>query len=551
MRKNIKYVFVVGGVMSGVGKGITTASLANIFKYKGHNVTAMKIDPYINVDAGTMNPVEHGEVFVLGDGDECDQDMGNYERFLNESLTRDNYMTTGRVYQSVIGKERSLSYKGKCVQVVPHIPLEVINRIQSAADKAEADIVFIEIGGTVGEYENLLFLEAIKMLKYQYPDDVAVVMVTFLPSAFDGGEVKTKPTQHAVRSLNAAGLFVDIIIARSRDGIDNIRKEKMANACFLPKENIISAPNVKNIYDIVGNFEKDKISSILVNKLNIKLNNLTAKTNPITALARKISKTEKELSIGVIGKYFDSGYYTVSDSYISVIEAIKYSGYSQNVKVNLTWINSLDFECSNKKESRDRLEELKKYDAIIVPGGFGSRGVEGIIIAIKYVRENNIPFLGICYGMQLAVVEYARNVMGLSDAHTTEVDPSTKNNIIDIQENQKGKLSSGDMGNSMRLGDYDCNIKVNTFAYKLYKSKKVTERHRHRYEVNNNYAERLEKFGMTISGYSDNKLVEIIELAQNKYFIGIQSHPEFLARPGNTHPLFDGLIVAAVNNKSS
>ncbi len=559
MQKNIKYVFVVGGVMSGVGKGITTASLANIFKYKGLAVTAMKIDPYINVDAGTMNPVEHGEVFVLGDGDECDQDMGNYERFLDVSLTRDNYMTTGRVYQSVIEKERSLAYKGKCVQVVPHIPLEVIERINNAAKKSEAEIVFVEIGGTVGEYENLLFLEAIKMLKYKSPDDIAIVMVTFLPSAFEDGETKTKPTQHAVRALNSVGLFPDIIIARSKDGIDEVRKEKIASMCSVPSSNIISAPNVTSIYDIVENFEKDKVSEILAKKLNIKLNKNLKITNPILELASNIKSSKKQINIAVIGKYFDSGDYTVSDSYISVIEAIKYSGYKNNVKVNLSWINSLDFDptslklrgagTKNKKELESNLNKLNDYDAIIVPGGFGSRGVEGIITAIKYIRENNIPFLGICYGMQLAVVEYARNVLKLKDAHTTEVNPNTKVNIIDLQENQKDKIKLGEMGNTMRLGDYVCNIKVGTLAHKLYKSKKVIERHRHRYEVNNKYISELESDGMTVSGYSDTQLVEIIEIPSHKYFIGIQSHPEFLARPGSTHPLFDGLISAAIKNK--
>lgn len=548
--KNLKYVFVVGGVMSGVGKGITTASLANIFKYKGAKVSAMKIDPYINVDAGTMNPVEHGEVFVLSDGDECDQDMGNYERFLDINLSRESYMTTGRVYLDVIKKERSLHYAGKCVQVVPHIPLEVISRIQNAAKKSDADIMFIEIGGTVGEYENLLFLEAVKMLKYNNEGDVAVVMVTFMPSAFEDGEIKTKPTQHAVRALNSVGLFPDIIIARSKGGIDKIRKEKIAQMCSVPSENIISAPNVNSIYDIVSNFEKDNISQILSKKLSLKLSKNINLTNPIVELSNKIKKVNKEIKIGIVGKYFDSGDFVVSDSYVSVIEAVKFSGYSAGIKVNLTWINSLDFEINDIKKRQEELIKLSDYDGIIVPGGFGSRGVEGIINAINYIRENNIPYLGLCYGMQLAVVEYARNVLGLKDANTTEINPKTKNNIIDIQENQKDKLAEANMGGSMRLGDYVCNIKEGTLAHKLYKNKKVIERHRHRYEVNDKYIKDLEKSGMLISGYSDKGLVEIVEIPKNKYFVGIQSHPEFLARPGRTHPLFDGLIAAAIKNKS-
>ncbi len=575
MKKDLKYVFIVGGVMSGVGKGITTASLANIFKYKGYAVSAMKIDPYINVDAGTMNPVEHGEVFVTHDGDECDQDMGNYERFLNVNLSRQNYMTTGRVYQSVIEKERALKYEGKCVQVVPHIPMEVISRINIAAEKEKAEIMFIEIGGTVGEYENLLFLEAIKMLKYKNPDNVATVMVSYLPTPFEGGEIKTKPTQHAVRALNAVGLFPDVIIARCKNSLDKIRKDKIAMMCSVPSESIISAPDVESIYDIVSNFEKDKVSEIIIKKLLLENKTNTKEKdgknilkNPVIELANKIKKInniKKEgsvlekikvnkssvIKIGIIGKYFDSGDFVISDSYVSVIEAVKYSAYTQNVKPELTWINALDFEVANKKELESNLSKLKNYDVIIVPGGFGSRGVEGIINSIEYVRENNIPFLGICYGMQLAVVEYARNILKLADANTTEVNKKTTNKIIDIQHSQIEKLKGGDMGNSMRLGDYVCNIKdkINnkeTVAHKIFKSKKIIERHRHRYEVNNDYVLALERSGMGVSGYSDSGLVEIIEINKNKYFIGIQSHPEFLARPGNTHPLFDGLIKAGL-----
>ena len=547
MLKNTKYVFIVGGVMSGVGKGVTTASLANIFKYKGYNVSAMKIDPYINVDAGTMNPTEHGEVFVTADGDECDQDMGNYERFLNQSLSRDNYMTTGRVYRSVIENERALKYEGKCVQVVPHIPLEVIDRIDRCAAKDQSDIMFIEIGGTVGEYENLLFLEAVRLMKYKSPDDIAVVMVSYFPMPFDGGEIKTKPTQHAVRSLNAVGINPEIIIARSKVSLDKIRKDKVAMFCNIPSASVISAPDVESIYDIVENFERDKVGKILIEKLNLNIKK-EAKSNlnknPIIELSKKIKEIKEELRIGIVGKYFATGEFVISDSYISVIEAIKYSCYKYNKKPRIDWINAEDFEDAN-------LEKLNIYDAIIVPGGFGERGVEGIISVIKYIRENNIPYLGICYGMQLAVVEYARNVLSLKDAHTTEVNSHTKNNVIDIQYSQIDKVKNADMGASMRLGDYVCNVKMGTLAYKLFKSKKVIERHRHRYEVNNDFIKDLENAGMIISGISDAGLVEIIELkpeSDHIYFIGIQSHPEFLARPGHTHPLFDGLIAAAIKN---
>ncbi len=571
MLKNVKYVFVVGGVMSGVGKGVTTASLANIFKYKGYNVSAMKIDPYINVDAGTMNPIEHGEVFVTSDGDECDQDMGNYERFLDQSLSRDNYMTTGRVYRSVIENERALKYDGKCVQVVPHIPMEVINRIERCATKDKADIIFIEIGGTVGEYENLLFLEAIRLMKYKSPDDVAVVMVSYFPILFDGGEIKTKPTQHAVRSLNAVGINPDVIMARSKVSLDQIRKDKVAMFCNIDSRAVISAPDVESIYDIVENFERDNVSKILINKLKIKDNSTNIKSkkqNPIIELSKKIKQSKEEIRIGVIGKYFTAGEFVISDSYISVIEAIKYSSYKYNKKPKIEWISAEDFEINkiinSNKKVKNNLEKLKSYDAIIVPGGFGSRGVEGIINVIKYARENNVPYLGICYGMQLAVVEYARNVLNLKDAHTTEVNSHTQNNIIDIQHSQIDKIENQDMGGSMRLGDYVCNVKKGTLAYKLFKnnvnslenkkeiknteSMKIIERHRHRYEVNNKFVKSLSEKGLVTSGISDLGLVEIVELNSHPYFIGIQSHPEFLARPDHTHPLFDGLIAAAINN---
>ena len=561
MLKKVKYVFVVGGVMSGVGKGVTTASLANIFKYKGYNVSAMKIDPYINVDAGTMNPIEHGEVFVTADGDECDQDMGNYERFLNQSLSRDNYMTTGRVYRSVIENERALKYEGKCVQVVPHIPLEVIDRIERCAVKDKADIMFIEIGGTVGEYENLLFLEAIRLMKYKNSNDVAVVMVSYFPMPFDGGEIKTKPTQHAVRALNAVGINPDIIMARSKVSLDQIRKDKVAMFCNIDSTSVISAPDVESIYDIVENFERDKVSKILMEKLNLNLkkelkNNLNK--NPVIELSKKIKESNEELKIGIIGKYFNTGEFVISDSYISVIEAIKYSCYKYNKKAKIDWINAEDFEID-----KNNLDKLKSYNAIIVPGGFGSRGVEGIINAIKYIRENNIPYLGICYGMQLAVIEYARNVLNLKDAHSTEVGipkykkeskinrESNINNVIDIQHSQIDKIENGIMGGSMRLGDYVCNVKKDTLAFKLFKNGKIVERHRHRYEVNNKFVNLLSEKGLTISGISDSGLVEIVEIKTHPYFIGIQSHPEFLARPGHTHPLFDGLIESAIiNNKT-
>lgn len=554
-----KFVFVVGGVISGVGKGVTTSTLALLCKQSGYKVTAIKIDPYINVDAGTMNPTEHGEVFVLGDGDECDQDMGNYERFLNENLSRKNYMTTGRVYQSVIEKERSMYYKGICVEVVPHIPLEVIGRIENAARDAEADICFVEIGGTVGEYQNLLFLEAVRMMQRKYNSfdvqNVATVMVSYVPNPPSVGELKTKPTQHAVSSLNAAGIQPDIIIARSDVSLDEKRKEKIAIFCNVNRNHVFSAPDVKSIYDIPENFKKEKIHEMILKKLHLVEREGKEKVAPIKTDLSKWNNFFKPINpenkdkfsvvkIAIIGKYFESGSGTLSDSYLSVIEAIKYSACELNVRPEITWISAENIETGVTK-----MDELKKFDAVVVPGGFGSRGVEGKLKAIKYIRENRIPFLGICYGMQLALVEYARNVLKLKDPSTTEVNPKTTNPIITILEDQKDKMKSNNYGNSMRLGAYTSIVKKNTLAYELYKKLEIVERHRHRYEVNPGYHKAFEDAGVIFSAMSpDGRLAEIIELPKDihPYFIAGQFHPEFLARPLSAHPLFTGLIKAAL-----
>ena len=547
-KKQTKYIFVVGGVISGVGKGITSSSLGLILKNRGLKVTSIKIDPYINVDAGTMNPVEHGEVFVLKDGDETDQDMGNYERFLNLNLTRINYMTTGRVYKSVIEKERNLEYKGKCVQVVPHIPFEVIERIKKAGSIANADIVMIEIGGTVGEYENILFLEAARMMKLESPKNVAFIMVSYLPTPQKVGEMKTKPTQHAVRTLNGSGIQPDILIARADVSLDKKRKEKISLFCNIPIDNVISAPDVGSIYDIPLNFEKEKLSDKICDILNIK-----AKKPDLNAWKKwktfaKHSHNGKEIvKIAMIGKYFETGDFILSDSYLSVIEAIKYSSYIQNRKPIMTWLNSTDFEKNPAK-----LKELKKYDGIIIPGGFGSRGVEGNLSAVKYARENKIPYFGLCYGMQMIVIEYARNILGLKDANTKEVNPSSKNIVIDVMESQKEILKNNSYGGSMRLGEYKAILRDGTIAKEAYKTKEILERHRHRYEVNPAFVADLEAKGLVFSGRSpDGHLMEIAELpkSEHPFFLGTQFHPEFLARPLSPHPLFTGFIKACINKK--
>ena len=547
-KKQTKYIFVVGGVISGVGKGITSSSLGLILKNRGLAVTAIKIDPYINVDAGTMNPTEHGEVFVLKDGDETDQDMGNYERFLDINLTRINYMTTGRVYKKVIERERNLEYKGKCVEVVPHIPLEVIGRIEEAGKNAKADVVVVEIGGTIGEYQNMLFLEAARMMKLSHSKDVAFVMVSYLPTPQKVGEMKTKPTQHAVRTLNGSGIQPDILIARANMNLDDKRKEKLSLFCNMPADRVISAPDVDSVYDIPLNFEKEKLSDKLCDILGISVKKAdTQAWNKWKNFAKHAHNGKEVVKIAIIGKYFETGDFILADSYLSVIEAIKYSSYAQNRKPILAWLNSTDFEKNPAK-----LKELKKYDGIIVPGGFGSRGVEGNLSAVKFARENKIPYFGLCYGMQMIVIEYARNILGLKDANTKEVNPSSKHLVIDIMESQKEILKNNSYGGSMRLGEYKAILRDKTIAKEAYGQKEIIERHRHRYEVNPAFVGDLEAKGLVFSGRSpDGHLMEIAELPKSKhpFFLGTQFHPEFLARPLTPHPLFTAFIKACINKK--
>lgn len=540
-----KYIFVVGGVMSGVGKGVASSSIAKILQARGLTVTALKIDPYINVDAGTMNPTEHGECFVLKDGLETDQDMGNYERFLNIDLPAVNYMTTGSVYQTVIARERNLGYGGRNVEVVPDIPLEVIDRIKTAGELAKADVVLTEIGGTVGEYQNVLFLEAVRMMKTKQPNAVAVVMVSYLPVPGSLGEMKTKPTQTAVRMLNSAGVFADIIIARSPVGVDQKRKQKIATFCNVLPENVISAPDVESIYDIPLNFEKDHLSHRLCAQLEL----ACRPTADLTAWKRFVTsskKTKDTVKVAVVGKYFNSGEFVLSDVYISVLEAIKYSAYRLGLKPEITYLSSHDFTDSK------RLKELKKYDGIIVPGGFGKTGIDGKLKVIEYARKNQIPYFGLCYGMQLAVLEYARNVLKLKAASTEEIDPKAQDLVIGVMTDQKEKIATGDMGGTMRLGQYPTVLKKRTIAQKAYKANEVLERHRHRYEVNPEYVNALTDAGLIFSGTSpDNRLMEIMELPHDvhPFFVGVQFHPELQARPLDPHPLFTAFIKAAYESR--
>ncbi|MEZ4195366.1 MAG: CTP synthase [Candidatus Paceibacterota bacterium] len=543
--KTTKYIFVVGGVMSGVGKGVTSSSIALLLKARGLNVTAIKIDPYINVDAGTMNPTEHGEVFVLKDGLETDQDMGNYERFLNQDLPSTNYMTTGSVYLSVIEKERNLEYKGKNVEVVPDIPLEVIRRIKVAATNAKADVVMIEVGGTVGEYQNILFLEAIRMMKSEHPEDVATVMVSYLPVPGSIGEMKTKPTQTAVRSLNSVGVFADVIIARSTSAIDAKRKEKIARFCNVKSENVISAPDVASIYDIPVHFEKESLSENLCSLLSLKVKPKT----DLTAWKKFITnsqKTKDTVEIAVVGKYFNSGDFILSDVYLSVLEAIKYSAYSLHLKPKITYLSAIDF--IDKKNCAN----LKKFDGILVPGGFGETGIEGKLNVIKYAREKKIPYFGICYGMQLAVVEYARSVAKLKEANTAEINPHAEHLVVDVMPEQRELIANQKLGGTMRLGEYEAVLQKGTHSAKAYKATQVTERHRHRYEVNANYVNMLEQAGLVFSGRSpDGRLMEIVELPLevHPFFVGVQFHPELTARPLAPHPIFTAFIKASYEGK--
>lgn len=544
-KKFPKFIFVIGGVMSGVGKGITTASIGKILQAKGYKVTALKIDPYINVDAGTMNPTEHGEVFVTEDGDETDQDIGNYERFMGQNIYRINYMTTGRVYRSVIEAERNLKYGGRCVQVVPHIPEEVIRRIEGATLKAKAEFAIIEIGGTVGEYENILFLEAVRIMKLRYPENVGIVLVSYLPIPNKIGEMKTKPTQHASRALNSVGLQADFIIARAEEPLDLPRKRKISIFCNIVEDDVISAPDIDSVYDVPINFEKDQLGEKILKKFGLKPK--TKDLKDWVDLSNRIKKSKKEIKIGIVGKYFTIGEFVLSDAYISVIEAVKHACWLNNVKPNIKWLDSEVYE-----HSIDKLKELDDYDGIIVPGGFGSRGVEGKILAAKYCRENRIPYFGLCYGMQMAVVEFARNVAGLKNANTTEIDPETKFPVIHVMPEQAELLAKKNYGNSMRLGAWPCLLKPNTLSFEAYGTKKISERHRHRYEFNNKYKEILEKNGLVFAGTSpDGKLVEIVELPkdQHPFYVGVQFHPEFKSRPISGHPLFNKFIEAAINKK--
>ncbi|TSC86123.1 MAG: CTP synthase [Parcubacteria group bacterium Gr01-1014_8] len=538
-----KYIFVIGGVMSAVGKGIATASIGKILSARGLLVNLVKIDPYLNVDAGTMNPIEHGEVFVLDSGLETDQDMGNYERFLDRDLGPEDYMTSGMVYKSVIERERNLGYDGKCVEAIPHVRDEIMDRLKRAAKLSKSDVSVIEIGGTVGDFQNALFIDAARVMHLERPENVLFVMVSYLPIPGTVGEMKTKPTQNAVRMLNSYGVQPDIIIARSRMPLDHKRKEKLAISCNVHADNIISAPDVDSIYDVPSNFERDRLSDILLKALGKRARG-ESDLNEWKKFAEHAHNGRDVVNIGIVGKYFDTGDFVLSDAYLSVIEAIKFSSYELGVKPKIAWINAKDIQ--NGKMS---VSELSQYDGIIVPGGFGETGIEGKIQAAKFARENNIPYFGLCYGLHMLVIEYARHKAGMENANTTEINPNTPYPVIDILPEQKEKLARSDYGGSMRLGAYPCLLKEGSVVREAYGVKEVSERHRHRYEINPEYVEKLEKAGLVFSGVSPDRsyLMEIAELPKNvhPFYVGTQYHPELRARPLTPHPLFTAFIKAA------
>jgi CTP synthase len=539
----VNYIIVTGGVISGLGKGITTASIGKILENHGYKVTAMKIDPYINFDAGTLRPTEHGEVWVTEDGGEIDQDLGHYERFLDINIPKCNNITTGQVYSAVIEKERNGKYLGKTVQPIPHVTDEIKRRIRTPTEETKFDFVLVEIGGTVGDYENVLFLEAVRQMKLE-GEKVIYVHVTYVPVIKSLGEAKTKPTQHSVKLLREIGIQPDFIITRSEKPLDDVRKEKIALFCNVSGEDVISDSNIDNVYGVPLLFEEQELCKKILKKLGLRKEELDL--NAWKNYIAKIRKLDNKVKIGIIGKYFDIGAFKLSDSYISVIEAVKHAAWNNNLQPEIEWIDSKIFEKQPRK-----IVNLKKVDGIIVPGGFGLSGVEGKISTIKYARENNIPYLGLCLGMQLAVVEYARNVCGMKGANTTEVEKNPAYPVIDFIPDQVKIVTESRYGATMRLGAYPAILTKGSLVQKLYNNQnKVYERHRHRYEVNPKYVETLEQNGLVFSGRSpDGILMEFLELPGHPYFTATQAHPEFKSRPMKPAPLFDGLLKAAKKKK--
>lgn len=529
-----KYIFVTGGVVSSLGKGIIAASLGRLLKARGYSVVIQKFDPYINVDPGTMSPFQHGEVFVTDDGAETDLDLGHYERFTDTSLSQVNNVTSGSVYQTVINKERKGDYLGGTVQTIPHITNEIKSRIIKATNQFKPDFLIIEIGGTIGDIESLPFIEAIRQFKTEVGYGNALsIHTTLLPYLPTSGELKTKPSQHSVTVLRSYGIQPEILVCRTTKSIPKNEREKLALFCSVPKEAVIECKDMKSIYEVPLALEEQKMASVVLQRLNMedKKPNLAAWQK----LVDKIKNPKLTLKVAIAGKYTK-----LSDAYISVVESLKHAGYANDAKIEIKWINAED--CIDFDKAK---ELLKGIDALVVPGGFGIRGIEGKLNVIRYARENNLPFLGLCLGMQCAVIEYARNVVGLKDANSTEFDENTPFPVIDLMLEQKNVQG---YGGTMRLGKYECHIKKGSKANEAYGATKIFERHRHRYEVNNEYIEQLKKAGLVFSGLSpDGMLAEMVELPELDWFVASQFHPEFKSRPETPHPLFLGLITTAKN----
>ncbi|WP_209701638.1 CTP synthase [Clostridium algifaecis] len=531
-----KYIFVTGGVVSSLGKGITAASLGRLLKNRGLKVSIQKFDPYINVDPGTMSPYQHGEVFVTDDGAETDLDLGHYERFIDESLSKNNNVTTGKIYWSVITKERKGEYLGSTVQVIPHITNEIKSRIYRVAKEKHEDVVITEIGGTIGDIESLPFLEAIRQVKYDVGiENVCFIHVTLVPYLRKSGELKTKPTQHSVKELKGIGIQPDIIVCRSEKEISQDLKEKIALFCDVDKDCVIQNLDAKNLYEVPLMLDKEGLDDLVCRRLKLKCNDID--NNEWIEMVNRIKNLSHEVTIGLVGKYVE-----LHDAYISVVEALNHGGYANNADVKVKWINSEDV-------TRDNVQDyLKDVDGILVPGGFGDRGIEGKIEAARWARENKIPFFGICLGMQCAVIEFSRNVIGYKGAHSSEIDPDTKYPVIDLMPEQK---DMDEKGGTMRLGAYPCKLSKDSNSFKAYGQEVIYERHRHRYEFNNEYRNQFLKAGLVFSGMSpDSRLVEIVEIKDHPWYVAVQFHPELKSRPNRPHPLFRDFIAAALKKSN-
>ncbi|AIY84499.1 CTP synthase [Clostridium baratii] len=536
MNKRTKYIFVTGGVVSALGKGITAASLGRLLKNRGLKVSIQKFDPYLNVDPGTMSPYQHGEVFVTDDGAETDLDLGHYERFIDENLTQNSNITTGRIYWSVISKERRGEYLGGTVQVIPHITNAIKDKVYRAAKERDVDVVITEIGGTVGDIESQPFLEAIRQVRSEVGgDNVCFIHVTLVPYLGKAGELKTKPTQHSVKELRTIGIQPDIIVCRSEKELSEDIKNKIGLFCNIDGRSVIQNLDADHLYEVPLMLHAEGLDNLVCEKLHLGCKDID--NSEWIDMVQRIKNLEDEVTIALVGKYVE-----LHDAYISVVEALSHGGLANNTKVNIKWVNSEELE------SQDVNEVLKGVQGILVPGGFGDRGVEGKIDAIRWARENKVPFLGICLGMQCAVIEFARNVLGLEGAHSSELNPETKYPVIDIMPEQK---DIEDLGGTMRLGVYPCKLDEETKAYDCYKDEVIYERHRHRYEFNNEYKKEIIENGMTIAGTSpDGRLVEIVEIEDHPWFVAAQFHPELKSRPNRPHPLFTGFIEAAVAEKT-